>query len=292
MTGISTAGTVSNARVTSGETALQAGVLLLAGGRLRNSVVRLPIAGSGIGAGASTAGARVDRVSIRAGNGLSAGNTTSPVRITRTDVNARTVGLAGTGSVTLDQELLRIRDGGTGISASVDTDSTRLVGRHLTIVGTDVAIGINYVIGSLSCLTASLELRNSIVRGFETDILINSSLSCFGGTGEHRINSDLGWSAFDPSRLLQVGPGERKLRGNTAANPRFVAPKKGNFRLRKSSSLIDRGQPGKPGPGESKRDLDGRRRVLDGDGKRGARRDIGAYEFRLKKKGKKRKGKR
>ena len=66
--------------------------------------------------------------------------------------------------------------------------------------------------------------------------------------------------------------------GNLDADPLFVDPDNGNFRLRAGSPCIEFGDPNfVPAPGEV--DLDGRKRIWDGDGNGAAAVDMGAYEF-------------
>ncbi len=69
-------------------------------------------------------------------------------------------------------------------------------------------------------------------------------------------------------------PGE----GNIDADPLFVAPALDDFHLLGLSCCIDAGHPAfQPLPGET--DIDGQRRVWDGDGDGQARVDMGADEF-------------
>lgn len=68
----------------------------------------------------------------------------------------------------------------------------------------------------------------------------------------------------------------------TNADPKFKDPFAGNYHLKKSSPMIDRGNPAAPPPGS--KDIDGDKRALDGpdgSGCEGAkRRDIGTDEYR------------
>lgn len=76
--------------------------------------------------------------------------------------------------------------------------------------------------------------------------------------------------------------------GNIGSDPRFVSDAQGNLRLSADSPCLDVGfdlvdlDPLTPGlqllPAE---DLDGQRRIVDGDAVPGARVDLGAYERQL-----------
>jgi hypothetical protein len=66
--------------------------------------------------------------------------------------------------------------------------------------------------------------------------------------------------------------------GNIDADPLFVDPAGGDYHLRPGSPCIDTGSPAyAPSPGEV--DLDGQRRVWDGNGDERARVDMGVDEF-------------
>lgn len=131
------------------------------------------------------------------------------------------------------------------------------------------------------CPHVELVLRNSILRGFDNDLV--RTATSIGCSGAASADTDVAFSVFDPGSLTESAAGAITTgRGNRNVNPRFANQAAGNFHLKASSPVIDRGQPGKPKPGESKVDLDGRKRVLDGDGNGKARRDIGAFERRAK----------
>ncbi len=66
--------------------------------------------------------------------------------------------------------------------------------------------------------------------------------------------------------------------GNIDADPLFVDPNNGNFRLQTASPCIDAGDPDfVPAPGAT--DMDGLKRLWDGDADGHAAVDMGAYEF-------------
>jgi hypothetical protein len=67
--------------------------------------------------------------------------------------------------------------------------------------------------------------------------------------------------------------------GNISADPEFVNPNKGNYRLKFVSPAIDQGT----NSGAPDHDLDGTTRPLDGDGDGSPISDMGAYELQISK---------
>jgi len=283
-TGILTAGRLDRVRVSAPTAAFgQIGVLLTSGGLLSRGNVSMPLANSSVAVGISGDSAKARNSTLRADIGLTGGGFEEPAIGTRLRIKAQTAGVATSSNLILDQGTIRLvaDTGGEGLRASSSSGTQTVVARHLTIVGSggDDSVGvISNALGVApsNCPVTNLVLRNSIVRGFDTDLMRSATtISC--STAVARLN--LAWNVFRPLSVAESGDGVITTgKGNLNANPRFVKPANGNYRLKASSPLIDRGQPGKPGQGESKVDLDGRNRVLDGDGKAGKRRDIGAFE--------------
>ncbi|HEY8467750.1 MAG TPA: hypothetical protein VIL04_13220 [Solirubrobacterales bacterium] len=296
-TGILTSGVVRNVRVASDANVNQTGVFLYTDSRIERSEIAMRGSDPNtVGLQMGAPGSLAQEVKVKAPVGVIGGSQDTP-RIVRSSIAATTVGvLVSSGSLKLDTVLVRAVGGGDGVRLVVNGfDDHSLVLKNATVVaaqngGTGVQAIATGLLPPFACPTITVTLRSSIVHGFAT-ALERTALDT-GCEGTTTADLDIAWSALKKGSRQESGPGTIKIgRGVTAANPRFVRAKKGNYRLRPNSKLIDRGQPGKPKPGESKKDLDGRKRLIDGDGKRGARRDIGAYEFKpkkAKKKGKKR----
>ena len=80
---------------------------------------------------------------------------------------------------------------------------------------------------------------------------------------------------FNAAGPVAVGCGAKWESNALVADPLFVAPQFGDFRLRADSPAVDRGQE----ESQPAADLAGRPRVRDGDGDGTARADLGAYEY-------------
>jgi len=74
-----------------------------------------------------------------------------------------------------------------------------------------------------------------------------------------------------------VGTGLTEGEGNISADPQFIDPLGGDFRLQPASPCIDAGSNSAPGIPEY--DLEGKPRITDGDGDANAVADMGAYEY-------------
>jgi hypothetical protein len=285
LTGIETPGGVELVRVIGdSEDAAQHGVELGPGGSLRRSRVSIRPTGfdNAVALQMQGPGTVASRVKLSGNDGVSAFNGTGadPVVGRRLRIVADGAGFrVGGGMGSLDQATIRSLDNGSALGASSTSVDASLVARHVTAVGEGDPNSIGALASAISkglCGDAELKLRNVILRGFELDLHRNAG--CSGGEPPS-ASIDVAWSVFDPMKLFEQGDGEIvEGSGNRDTNPRFVDRSAGDYHLRRSSPLIDEGQPGGPGPGQSKVDLDGRRRVIDGDSDGKRRRDIGAFE--------------
>jgi hypothetical protein len=258
----------------------QIGVILL-GGSLKGSTVEL--ASSADNLGISMGGASVSDTSVQAPRGIQGAG-----EVIRARVLAVEVGIASIPpELTIDQATVEVT--GTGSTALLAGELIGLSGesvtaRHVTLIGdpTDGATGAAIDAAPSFNVPSSVELvlRNSLINGFATDLLRNGN----DETGcvplcPTAANFDVAWTVFEPGKVSESGGGSYTFgKGNVNKDPKFVKPEQGNYHLKASSKLIDAAQKAKPAAGESKVDLDGRKRVVDGDGDGKARRDYGAFE--------------
>jgi hypothetical protein len=259
----------------------QVGVLLN-GGSLKRSTVELANSADNLGIGMG-GGASVSEVSVTAPHGIQGSGEVDRARVTAVEV-----GIASTPpSLTIDQATVEVT--GTGSTALlagtlIGLSGETMTARHVTLIGdpTDGATGaaIDAAPSFNNASSVEFVLRNSIINGFATDLLRNGDdTNGCPPLCPTAANFDVAWTVYDPAKVSESGGGSFTFgKGNLNKDPKFAKPGQGNYHLKASSKLIDKGQKSKPAAGESKVDLDGLKRVVDGDGDGKARRDIGAFE--------------
>jgi hypothetical protein len=284
VTGIQTPGAVSNVKVRAeGVASTPLGVSIQPGGELRDSDVKLPTAPIGsVGVILAGDGASAAKSRIEAWVGALGYGPTKPAIARRLRITAVSQGWSTPlGTAKLDQATIRMSGQGIGLGVFPSTGNARLVARHVTVVGSGEmnSVGAAAIATGLAgpCPVGELVLRNVILRGVDDDL--RRSASAIGCTGTPETHLNLAYSVFNPANVFEAGAGSiTQGKGNRNVDPRFANQASGNLHLKASSPVIDRGEPGRPKSGQSKVDLDGRKRVLDGDGDGKARRDIGAFE--------------
>jgi hypothetical protein len=150
--------------------------------------------------------------------------------------------------------------------ASVVVDAERV-----TIAGSGASSASSSGIGAYSDAdkTATVNARDVAIGGVPHALVRSTS-----GTGVASIHTD--HSAYSTVDLLDTGNGEITQTDRVDAEPGFVDPAAGDFRLKAGSALVDGGSPA--ALAAEAVDRDGAPRHVDGDGDCTARTDIGAYE--------------
>src|SRR3954451_2829163 len=177
------------------------------------------------------------------------------------------------GTTSIENSMLRVNSAsGTGIGALA------LGSPHLVVNADGLTMftggfggahaGVHAEAYDVAGETVDISLKNSILRGFAIPAEAVAT-----GAGAATIQTS--WSDYDASKTQATGNATvSKSSISYAANPGFINPFSGNFRLAPSSPLIDAGDPATP----QGLDMDGNARVTDGNLDGTARRDIGAYE--------------
>jgi len=188
--------------------------------------------------------------------------------IRNTRVRGRYSGLQlDQGTVDIDGLLAELVPGGsTAISAMTALD-LKVTLRHATIAnGSGTAVRVNHY-GQPG--TVALVARDVLITGTGTHFWRDAT----AGTA----TVDLAASSYDPTRVSGVAglPGPTDV---ITTDPGLVDAAGGNYALKATSPLVDRGEAVLPAGGVAT-DLAGAARTLDGNGDGTARTDIGAYEY-------------
>jgi hypothetical protein len=197
-------------------------------------------------------------------------NDADKTTIRNTRVRALVLGLElDQGTIDVDGlvgELLPGYAGGTMVSASSPLD-LKLSLRHATIANrSGTAVEASHL--SLPGATAVVA-RDVLITGDGVHFLRKATV----GTA----TLDVANSSYDPTRTSGVAglPGPTDV---VAADPGVVDEAGGNYALKATSPLVDRGEAVLPAGGVAQ-DFLGALRTLDGNGDGIARTDIGAYEY-------------
>jgi hypothetical protein len=158
-----------------------------------------------------------------------------------------------------------------GLVGRCSSHATDVNASNLTIVGPAVNSVAAQCAGSGNAET--VELSSSILRG-ETAHALDASATAASATATITPTYD----DYDPaSDLVSTGTGSASIAspgiGQINADPLFVDPSAGDYRLQWNSPAVDSGDPAAVGLLESPTDLDGGPRIVN------ARRDLGALEY-------------
>jgi hypothetical protein len=270
--GIATTGGVTDVAVTGDSTTTESfGIRLLGSGSVSHATVDLPrglqggVAIQACGASdtllmcnGSNAGPITDSTLFGAVP-ISANGLTSPLDVDRV-VGRGLIGVqVNEASVVLDDSLMLIDPGSSGIGVETTGDPPFLTLDNDTIVGSGTPGSLG-----LRAQRGDALVRNSIITGFgtaidrETGIAVETDYSDYSGPIVEEGSGGTGTAT--ENNHLDVDPG-------------FANPAAGDYSLSPTSALVNAGDPAGPASGDSLTDLAGNPRVF------GGRLDVGAYEL-------------
>jgi Ca2+-binding RTX toxin-like protein len=179
----------------------------------------------------------------------------------------------GTGFYTVEDVLWRPPAGqsGSGIVAACGAQSVNVTVRNVTFALTP-GLGTASLVACPSG-TGRLDIDSSIFDGGNNAIVI--------GNGSN-VSAGVSYSNFDAAKIQSTDPSDvQQGAGNLNEVPDFVGG--GDFRLKSTSNLLDKGDPAALAVGESATDVGGQPRVVDAFpllcSPSPPRRDMGAHEF-------------
>lgn len=158
------------------------------------------------------------------------------------------------------------------VAGTTSTDDGTVNLNHVTAVGDGSADAFGILASSQNGKTLTVNLRNSIMRGFATSV--NRQALNAGSVA----NVSVAYSDLDPfaHQIDTNGSGASGSitsgAGNIGVDPKWVNPPAGDFTLLAGSPAIDAGDPAANPAAESATDLAGKPRFV-------GRTDIGAFEF-------------
>ena len=220
--------------------------------------------------------ATVEGGSVRAHLGILVNKPTGKVLVRRLRSSTRMAAQLGSGTLRIENSLMTIEPGpgAIGLLATSFGTEVALEARHVTLVhpapqsaGSQGVLMISKGGGS-----ASVKLRDSVLDGFETDLVRKADSDSAGSS------LDIAWTRMDPKSVVEKGVGAITLANTTVADPAFVDRAAGNYALRSDSPLVDAGDPAGPAPGDPLVDLAGHPRYNPHLAGGAPRSDLGALE--------------
>jgi hypothetical protein len=158
-------------------------------------------------------------------------------------------------------------------AGTTSTDDGTINLNHVTAVGDGSAAAFGVLASSANGKTLTVNMRNSIMRGFGTSVGRQATNS--GSVANVTLSySDIDAFARQSDLNLTGGSGSNTSGpGNIGVDPKWANPAAGDFSLVAGSPAVDAGDPAGLGAGEPTTDLLGKPRLA------GARTDMGAFEF-------------
>ena len=234
-------------------------------GTLADSEIDMPGASAVRVAGTSS---NIRDTRIRGARGILAPGGAS-VQIKRTQVQALYNGVfLNGGTMSIESSLVQVTgENGIGIESQGPTWAKgTLKASHVTVVGANAPGSKGIHADSIGAHDAVVEIDNSIIHGFAH----NAARSDAGGAGVAKV---LGTHVnYNPAADYSGGDGEITIANVTNLAPGFADAGAGDFRLPKTSPMIDKGR------SDSYVTLAGED-LLRKARTRGAKRDLGAYEY-------------
>ncbi|MCB0908822.1 MAG: hypothetical protein KDB63_17080 [Nocardioidaceae bacterium] len=250
----------------------------------RSSLSASPTTGRGVfSAGNNT----VTDTTISASQGFDLSDPGTVDVVSRVSVRSDWQGFATDGgTITIDDSVVDLGAsvGSTGLFAGNDNNGTSpktINADHVTVIGGGSgSMGVwAYAAASGATTTSSVTLTNSIVWGPETSLRVDAGNDgAQGGASTATIVTSFSdWHGVPLENVGSNGAGGVTIgAGRLDVAPGLVDAASGDAHLTAGSPVVDKGDPSASGPSK---DRDGATRVADGDGKGGARRDMGAYEL-------------
>jgi hypothetical protein len=204
-----------------------------------------------------------------------------PLKIVRSRLDGVRSGVqACNGPARVESTLIRIASpAGLGLEAQGDnrcgTTPSPIDARHVTIVGPGTATPGSGVSARAGLVAATVELRHSIVRDFQTSLDLETQAPTL--TATVRVSA----SDFERARVSLSGTGTETLeepQSNIDADPLFANAAAGDFSLSAGSPALEAAFSDPLAIDESPTDLLGAPRIADANGDGVARRDMGAFE--------------
>jgi hypothetical protein len=250
------------------------GVMLIWGGTLEDSEVRLDRSPDTTAVAFGAGGGAMRRSLASAGTGVLSWYGDSTVE--RSDVSGSQYGLRALGNVTtISNSLVHLTgDYGTGIRAETDGSDTTVNADGVTLTAPYVpdVVGAGASNSGQPTANVRINLTNSILRTG------GGSLFAFASNaGQGHATVAASYSDYDPAYNTTTGVNASISEANVSnvGDTGFVDAIHGNLRLSAGSLLLDKGDPATA----QALDLDGNPLVADGNGDGTARRDLGAYEL-------------